>query len=285
MGLNLPNDATIRVGITPGLVAGASSFTFDGTLGKPDYRYYIPIFFEYGGRSPMIQDVDYSWDTITGLFNLIQGVGPFDTFQNLQYYTVQFQSYSPIIVSPSAIIDWTFFIRKINIPNIDPSKNGSAPTLDKLNSFIAKYEPECLRNILGYALYKALLNESSQRINDLLYGVEYTDDDGVLQYWRGLVYQPKISLIANYIYVKFQEASATLTTGVSTAVAKTTAAISTSPGDKLVETWNFFSTEVQEMSSFLWNMNEQNPSIYPEFTNSQLYKTMSFSRSNNIFGI
>ena len=277
------NDEVIQVGVTTGLVAGSSSFVFDGTGGKPDYRLYEPIFFEYGGRQPMIKGLDYSWDYTTATLVLLQ---PGDSFSDQQYYTTQFQPYKSGTINPSSIIDYTFFIRKINLPNIDPVPNPrNAQILERLNSFIAQYEPECLRGILGYAMYKVLTTETSQRVNDLLYGKEYTDDCGHLQYWRGLVYDPKVSLIANYIYVRFQEDSATQTTGVSTSVNDTASGKSVSPEVKMIDAWNFFSEETKQMVSFLWNMNQQDPSVYPEFTLSQCYKSLSFSRPNNFLGI
>lgn len=280
------NDEVIRVGTTVGLVAGMSSFVFDGTGGKPDYRFYEPIFFEYKGRQPMIKDVDYTWDYTTGMFALIAGAGTTDTLSDNQYYTVQFQPYKSGTVDPSNIIDYTFFIRKINLPNIDPVPNPrNAPILERLNYFISQYETECLRQILGYALYKVLTTETSSRVNDLLYGKEYTDECGVLQYWRGLVYDPKVSLIANYIYVRFQEDSATQTTGVNTSVNDTDSGKSVSPETKMIDAWNFFSEETKQMVSFLWNMNQQDTSVYPEFPLSQCYKSLSFSRPNNFLGI
>lgn len=285
MSLQVKNDETIQVGVTPGLVAGASSFTFDGTetfpgsgIFKPDYRYYEPVFSEIGGRSPMIKGVDYSWDYTTGVFTLLSVP---DIFADLQYYNVHFQAYSVAVVSPSSIIDYSFFIRKINIPNIDPTRY--APGNERLNSFIGMYEPRCLRGLLGYALYQAFVNENSSRMNDLLYGVEYTDKDGILQKWRGFVYEPRISLIANYIYVKYQEDAISQSTGVSTSVNNTPDGNNVTPADKIIDAWNLFSSESKELISFLWNKNIGDTQVYPEFTDytSPLY----FSKKINYFGI
>lgn len=273
-------DENIKVGTTVGLTAGLSTFTFDGTSGKPDYRGYDIVFFEYEGRSPMIKALDYAWDYNTGKFDLIQAG---DLFALNQWYTIQFQdpSVQPIPPAVSGLIDWTYFIRNITITNIDPIKTNNAVTFDRIVSFILKYEPECLKGILGYELYKALLTETSQRITDLVFGAEYTDSCGNLQYWRGLVQPtPKISLIANYIYYYYQDANATQTSGVNTNVPKGEASTAVSVGDKMLDAWNFFSSETKEMICFLWNKNQLASPVYPEFTDRQHCKTADFSHSN-----
>lgn len=277
------NDEVILVGTTLGLVTGATSFVFDGTSKKPDYRYYEPKFFEYGGRSPMIKGLDYSWNYLTGEMDLLQ-VG--DKFESGQYYTVEFQPYDASLVIIGTIVDYTYFIRKINIPNIDIVLNQrNGPILERLNSFISQYEPECLTGILGYPLYKMLLTESSSRMNDLINGAEYTNDCGELKKWNGLIYSPKISLIANYIYYKFQEDSAKQTTGVSTSTSNTQDGVSTSPEYKMLDAWNFFSSETKAMISFLWNKNQSSSPVYPEFSLQQCYRSLDFSRGSNFLGI
>lgn len=281
MPLLVRNDQQIQVGITPGLVSGSTSFTFDGTFGKEDYRGYEIVISEYSGRSPMIKGVDYSWDYMTGLFNLLLSG---DSLQYLQYYNVHFQNAIPgsSPASPSSLIDYSYFIRNITIPNIDPAKPTNAVTLDRLISFIQKYEPECLRNILGYALYKAMVIETSQRVSDLIYGADYIDYQNVSRRWRGLI-QPneKISLIANYIYYFYQEAAATQTSGVNTNIPKGEASVAVSPADKMLNAWQFFHEETSELIYFLWNQNRPySLAVYPEFTEQQRYYTQNFSRIN-----
>lgn len=83
----------------------------------------------------------------------------------------------------SYLINQSFFVRDLVIPN-----TGNAAVLETINSFIAKYEPQCLSKILGYELYKAFGTESSQRMVDLLGGVEYTNQFGKLAKWQGLVH-------------------------------------------------------------------------------------------------
>lgn len=281
MSLIVRNDEQIQVGVTTGLVAGQSSFTFDGTNGKPDYRYFEPIFSEYEGRSPMIKGLDYSWNYTTGQFTLLK-VG--DVFVQGQYYNVHFQPSDVASASTSVLIDSSFFIGGLNIPNISTAVNQrNAPILERLNYYISKYESYCLMNILGYPLYKAVMNENSSRIDELVNGAEYTNVE--LKKWNGLVYDPKTSLVANFVYVKFQSDSAALSTGVSTSTIATEGGTSVSPADKIIDAWNFFSEEVKQLLFFLWSKNLTDPQVYPEFTREQSRRTLDFARPINVFGI
>lgn len=82
------DDEQIQVDVTPGLVSGATSFTFDGTSGKPDYIGWEIVPAELaGGRQIMVRGVDFSWDSLTGIFSLLT---PGDTFNNGAYYNIHF---------------------------------------------------------------------------------------------------------------------------------------------------------------------------------------------------
>lgn len=176
----------------------------------------------------------------------------------------------------SYIINQSFFVRDIVVPN-----SNTPPVLERLNLFIAKYEKECLLKILGYPLYKVFGTESSQRMTDLLHGAEYTDLNGDLQLYEGLVHDENDSLIANYIYYYFQQNSATLSTGISTVKMSAEAGTSVSPEEKMIFAWNYFSSEVQSMCYFLWSKRED----YPEFTAHQLSRTLDLSRPINPFDL
>lgn len=85
------------------------------------------------------------------------------------------------------LINSTYFVGDINLPNTD-----NAAVAEMLNFFIAKYEPELFQKAWGYAFYKAFYDgitalPIAQRWIDLLYGVEYTNSNGVLSKWRGLI--------------------------------------------------------------------------------------------------
>lgn len=273
-------DEQIRVGTTPGLIAGESSFTFDGsTVGLPDYRNYEITITEISGRGIMVKGLDITWNYTTGKLQLLQ---PLDAFTLNTYYNVTFQN--PVVptapVNPTALVTSDYFIRDIMVTNVDSSKVQNTPFLQKLNQFITKYEQECLTSILGYALYKALLTESTTRIDNLVNGIEFTDYAGNLQKWRGLVRPTElISLIANYIFFYFEEYNKSQSSGSGTILVKPISGQGFSPADKMSQAWNFFSQETYVMTEFLWIANNGSGTrIYPEFTRGQFFETRRISR-------
>lgn len=274
------NDEQIEVGVTPGLVAGATSFTFDGsTVGLPDYRGYQISISEINNRGFLIKGVDISWDYTIAKLTLLQ---PGDIFKIHTFYNVSFQN--PVVpeapVNVSSLVTSDYFVRDIMIPNIATNVSQNAPGVQKLNLFIAKFEKQCLSEILGYALYKALLNESSQRITDLIYGAEFTDYCSTLQKWEGLVRPSElISLIANYIFFYKEEWDKSQNTGNGTTISIPEASQAISPADKMSKAWNFFSEETYKMTDFLWIQKDgSGVRVYPEFTRAQYFETRRISR-------
>lgn len=182
---------------------------------------------------------------------------------------------------PTYIINQTFFVRELEIPNL-----GNTADLDRLTYFIAKYEPDCLLKIFGYPLYKLFGSESSSRMTDLLNGAEYVDGLGETRKWQGIKHDTNISLIANYIYFYYQQHKAAHSSGVGTNVSKPEAGTAYSPADKMAQAWNFFSSEVSDMCSFLWLKKDNNGvRVYPEFSYNQYCETRRISRKiDSVFG-
>lgn len=89
-----------------------------------------------------------------------------------------------------SLIDRTYFVGELNIPNTNQAAIGSAVDL-----FIEQYEDQFLREVLGYTLYKELkaglhVVPVAQKWTDLIVGVEYTDLANKTRKWQGLVTQP-----------------------------------------------------------------------------------------------
>lgn len=129
----------------------------------------------------------------------------------------------------------------------------------------------------------------SQRMIDLLYGKEFTNYKGELDYFEGLLYgSPEInkSLIADYVFYFYIKSNFSQFSGVNVKLQKSEKGTLISPVDKMLTAWNRFSEKTKQMCSFLWSMNNkvQIP-VYPEFTNSFLSKSLNFSKRNNFFGI
>jgi hypothetical protein len=95
-----------------------------------------------------------------------------------------------------SLIDRTYFVGELNIPNTSQVAIGSAVDL-----FIEEYEDRFLSEVLGYTLYKALkaglqIVPVAQKWTDLIEGVEYIDLASKTRKWKGLVTQPPTVLNA-----------------------------------------------------------------------------------------
>lgn len=95
-----------------------------------------------------------------------------------------------------SLIDRTYFVGELNIPNTNQAAIGSAVDL-----FIEQYEDQFLNDVLGYTLSKALkaglqVVPIAQKWTDLIEGVEYTDLANKTRFWKGLVTQPPTVLNA-----------------------------------------------------------------------------------------
>lgn len=173
------------------------------------------------------------------------------------------------------IVNQSFFVN----PELEISNLSNPAILEKLNFFIAKYEPACLSLILGYPLYKVFGTESSARMTALLDGQEYTDGQGDLQKWQGIKHDTVISLIANYIYFYYEKARAQLTIQSGTQIATPEKGMAISPRDKMANAWNFFSSEVEDMCCFLWLKKDNTGArVYPEFSYHQYLETRENTR-------
>jgi hypothetical protein len=282
MPTQVKNDEQIKVDLTVGLISGSSSFTFDGNGGSPDYRGYVPTFSEAGG-DVLIRGIDYTWDYQTGIFVFKNIATVFITDAT---YNVHFQEVNQSVVGiHSNLINYSFFVGDITIPNIIPKVRGINPILDRLDTFIAKYEQECLKLAFGYGLFKAFVTEDSPRMDNILFGTEFTYNEK-LYVWQGLIRDENISLIASFIYFYFQRSSVTQTTGVAEVKNKAEAGITATPSFKMIDAWNFFSNETRYLLFFLWTMKKDDGTrMYPEFDYTQYCKSLNSTRKINQFGI
>ena len=92
-----------------------------------------------------------------------------------------------------SFIDKSYFTGDIFLPE----DKYSTP----VQTSIEKYEPEILKSLLGYELYKLVIaaNPTEDRITKLIDGDEFEVYDQTYQ-WIGLKNDRKISLIAYYVY-------------------------------------------------------------------------------------
>ena len=164
--------------------------------------------------------------------------------------------------------DSTYYVRDINLPTADVNSDVDAD--------IALYEPRILKEVLGYELW-ALVNayvalSSPQRILDLVEGTTYTIDyNGRTQTinWNGLKNSDKISPLAYYVYVMWQQNHVSNTSNVGETANKVELSDRVNPSQKMGsawhkmrELWGYYGQHITEPS--LYNFLVKNESDYPE---------------------
>jgi len=169
------------------------------------------------------------------------------------------------------LIDTSFFIGEINIPN-----TGKLEVQESLTHFITKYENDLLHQLLGYELWKAFkADPTSPRFTKLVNGVEYYEG---IRNWGGLIRSngtTKLSLIANYIYYHWLKDKEIWNSGIGSVKPTPNQAINMSPGLKMVEAWNDMSEQIYEFNDY---MSFSKNDVYPEWSPYGLWQ---FKRTND----
>lgn len=182
------------------------------------------------------------------------------------------------------LIDYSYFWGKLQT-----GWSGTTEQLSTANKYIALYEPEYLKGVLGQSLYAAYLaTPTAQRFLDILNGKTYTYND--TEYiWQGLVNtMMKISPIANYVFFYYVRDNATSMTTVGNTSNTTENSTRVSPTDKLVFAWQ----GMAEVNISLYHFLSRNADTYPEFNtniwyecnlNTVYYRPYRFRNVNPLF--
>jgi len=186
-----------------------------------------------------------------------------------------------------SLIDRTYFVGELNIPNTSQAAIGS-----QVDLFIEKYEDKFLREVLGYTLNKAFqagVQEMpvAQKWTDLIEGVEYISVNGKTKYWRGLIdaisgnVDFDVSPIANYIYYWYQRNNWTHTANTGEVKPQNENAAIANPALKMVRAWNEMSEWVRELVDYL-NARKDD---YTEWANQDVYCMLRKFKPINEFNI
>lgn len=120
------DDEQITVDVTPGLVAGATSFTFDGTGGTPDYRGWTIVPARLG-YDLLADGIEYSWSAITGRLDLLQAG---DVFIHDEIFNIHFNPQNVTAGgSVSNFYDYPVFVKTADY-TLQPSDFGGIVVLD-----------------------------------------------------------------------------------------------------------------------------------------------------------
>ncbi|MDX1938455.1 MAG: hypothetical protein SFU21_15145, partial [Flavihumibacter sp.] len=214
-------------------------------------RVYRPYSAGYG---PLTRDmftvINDNVNNVYG-FDVILPVGY--QFGESERYVIMLLNNSivPAPLTTPSIIDNSYFIRNVYLANAQSSE--VAPEIDL---FIQKYEPELLKLMMGYGLYKEFIDSinspaPAQKYIDLLFGVAYNDVNGKPQYWMGLANANKLSVIANYVYYHYVRNNNTQTTAAGETISKSEAASRTNAGYKATWAWNEMRNWLVEFNLFM----------------------------------
>ena len=194
-----------------------------------------------------------------------------------------------------SLIDSTYFAGEILLTN----KTDLATDITQA---ITQYEKEILIYLLGYELYNAMItNQSTEPYKSLIEGAEFEMTFGGIEQtlkWEGLKNSVKESLIAYYVYYKYQERNFIKPGAISTVKPKAANSDIVSPYPKMVNAWNRMISLYGFIPTmwFLHGMKIMQPSSVYEFSPSAynyiLANIDSFDnwiftpvRTINVFGI
>lgn len=180
------------------------------------------------------------------------------------------------------LIDYTYFFGDCEVGQLDQQA-----VQDKLNLFIAEYEPKFLGGLLGYDTYtqfKAglLITPTIPQIwVDLRDGAEYTGTDGFLKRWPGLL-QPATtpmvpkSPIAYYVYYWYQRALQTNSSGTGESKPASENAMPAGPGQKMVTAWNKMVELNIQLYDFLYIKKDTYPAGWLNWSSQRWYGNWAY---------
>jgi hypothetical protein len=167
-----------------------------------------------------------------------------------------------------SIVATTDFILNESLP-ID--KLGTA-----LQTYITKYEPEILRRVLGYSLWKefntAITGGSpAQKWVDLRDGAEYTWNSET-EYFTGVK-----ELAVDYVYFKFIKQNSEYASGVGIKKIQTENSENADPSYKQAIAYNDMVNINAELYQFITSKNSEVPDTYENYKVATLNKITHFN--------
>lgn len=127
----------------------------------------------------------------------------------------------------------------LQIPNLDKDTTAFE------NNYMAVYEKEILIKLLGYPLYKEMIDNYNTSVDDkwkhLVEGADFIVTIGGTDYtmhWNGLINTEKISLISYYVWYNYTQQNYQQLTGLGVGSQTPENATVIHPNEKLVWSWN-----------------------------------------------
>jgi len=159
------------------------------------------------------------------------------------------------------IIDYSYFIREINIPQLSQPSVSEA-----LDLFIEKYQAKFLKEVFGIELAKLIDvylatpegDPIEERIQSIVEGIEFVYE-GNTEVWTGLRNESKISPVSNFVFYWYVTDGVTFLSQTGEAGMTSENSYKVSVNDRLVFVWN----EMIELMKSLQKLLENGD--YPEY--------------------
>lgn len=148
------------------------------------------------------------------------------------------------------IIDETYFIKDLAVPNVQPSLDIPNNEM-AFEMYIDKYARQLLQNALGVVLFEQLDSQiengslkptADQKWKDLVNGKTYQKDGRDLK-WKGLIYSEGIfkgSILANYTYYHWHLDQVSRMSGMGEVKGKAVNTAIVNSTERSVRVWNQF---------------------------------------------
>ena len=139
-----------------------------------------------------------------------------------------------------SLIENTYFVGDIALPNLDEVSNSFQATMDR-------YEEEVLRSLLGHVLYteyKIAVDAGepyATKWDDFINGAVFTFEfcgETITQKWNGLINSDLISLISYYTYYQYRYENLSTTTSINDVQGISENATKVNDTRKMVNAWN-----------------------------------------------
>lgn len=154
----------------------------------------------------------------------------------------------------SLFIDSTNFKPPLNIP-----ESGNTEGLAELNTYIDRFELECLKKVLGFDLAKAVIDApNDSRWDALKQGADFTykNRNG---HWVG--FETDDSPLINYVWYMYIKHNAMNAALIGTVVSQTDNNRTVTPRYKMIDAWN----SMVDLHLDLYRYLKANKTLYPEW--------------------
>lgn len=152
---------------------------------------------------------------------------------------------------------YEYFKGVLSIPNLSTGK----PDRTWIDTVIEQYEFQLLTTLFGYDMAVLVQDEIDNSTGNTPYteivnGVQYTDNAGVVRNWRGFVNSEKVSPLANYFYCEYLRFKEVNTSGIGEMRLAAENARLADGSVKLTRAWNDMVAQLWLLDGYLQSIKD-----------------------------